>query len=74
MSNVSFFYRERWTKLQSNYGMAGSRFSRRSELGRNMLSIVTIPDNFLRFLDDSWTIRDRFLDDLNNIIFFMISG
>ncbi|PKY12610.1 hypothetical protein RhiirB3_464864 [Rhizophagus irregularis] len=42
--------RERWTKLQSNYGMAGSRF---------------------RFLDDSWTIRDRFLDDLNNIIFFM---
>ncbi|CAB4386426.1 unnamed protein product [Rhizophagus irregularis] len=31
-------------------------------------------DNFLRFLDDSWTIRDRFPDDLNNIIFFMISG
>uniref|UniRef100_U9TSD2 Uncharacterized protein n=1 Tax=Rhizophagus irregularis (strain DAOM 181602 / DAOM 197198 / MUCL 43194) TaxID=747089 RepID=U9TSD2_RHIID len=50
MSNVSFFYRERWTKLQSNYGMAGSRFSRRSELGRNMLSIVVLREQQERTL------------------------
>ncbi|POG66670.1 hypothetical protein GLOIN_2v1879708 [Rhizophagus irregularis DAOM 181602=DAOM 197198] len=87
MSNVSFFYRERWTKLQSNYGMAGSRFSRRSELGRRFQTTFcgfwTILGQFvigffvwmlmatLNYITPHFFYFFRFLDDLNNIIFFM---